>query len=81
MCTPNQLAVRKLLREKPDGLSASQMVEMTGKTRGEIHGALRKMPDVYIDRWYEGRGGLGTAIWCAVVPPADCPMPDFSKKE
>ena len=40
------------------------------------YNALRNMPDTYIDRWTKAKQGQPSqAVWCAVVPPEDCPKP------
>jgi hypothetical protein len=40
------------------------------------YNALRTMPDTYIDRWTEAKQSQPSqAVWCAVVPPEDCPKP------
>jgi len=47
-----------------------------------IYNDLKAMPDTYIDRWdynvnqpNPGFGEPFVAVWCAVVPPPDCPKP------
>jgi hypothetical protein len=45
-----------------------------------IRKRLKEMPDVYIDRWLRQNGNAPMAIWCVVVPPADCPRPEALRK-
>jgi len=69
--------VRQALRDNPDGLTVAQIVIATGAPENTVNRLLRNMPDVYIDRWiYRGTKKYVSAIWCAVVPPPDCPRPE-----
>lgn len=71
-------AIREKLRESPEGMTARQLAQCEGVlpfgTRS-VHGALKKMPDAYIDRWVATRSGVYAAVWCVVVPPENCPFP------
>lgn len=43
-----------------------------------VRQALDNMPDVYIDRYLEPVRGQYPAVWCAWVPPPNCPHPTAS---
>ena len=70
-------AVRKLLRDNPDGMDVGTIANNLEREPGNIRKLLHTMPDAYIDRWTRF-GGIGrhTAIWCVVVPPENCPPPE-----
>jgi hypothetical protein len=68
--------IRQLLHQYQDGLTAKDISERLEKKHGTIYAALQNMPDTYIDRWLEAEQQLPPqAVWCAVVPPEDCPKP------
>lgn len=68
--------IRALLRENPDGLTTTELAARMGRSGNNIRNALQRMPDVYIDRWVFPTGrGRCAAVWCAVVPPPNCPKP------
>jgi hypothetical protein len=74
----NHHAIRMVLQKYPDGLTLTEVVERIEKDRGAVTRALKEMPDAYIDRWlpYKGSGPCPwQPVWCAVVPPEDCPKP------
>lgn len=79
MKQPHHPAIRALLREYPDGMTIAAIRQhIPGISSDEVaNKALRRMPDVYIDRWIKLRGARGqySAIWCVVVPPPNCPYP------
>ena len=72
-------AIRAMLHANPDGIRAREIQDaLPGISRATtIMRTLHRMPDAYIDRWHLGQGTRGQfeAVWCAVVPPADCPYP------
>jgi hypothetical protein len=70
-------AVRKLLRDNPDGMDVGTIANNLDREPGSIRKLLHTMPDAYIDRWTRF-GGMGRhiAIWCVVVPPENCPSPE-----
>jgi hypothetical protein len=79
----NHDKIRQQLRQSKDGLSVGELSDAVGVNPHSIRKALIRMPDAYIDRWYEAGGvgqGMYGAIWCVVVPPENCPKP-ASKKE
>jgi hypothetical protein len=77
----NPPIVRLLLRQFEDGLSPKEMAEKTGIDQDALYRVLKKMPDVYIDRWTFPRGsGHPTAIWCVVDVPKNCPKPRKRKE-
>jgi len=68
--------IRKLLHEYQDGLSAMELAEKLSLDDCTIRRALKEMPDTYIDRWLKAQHKIpAKAIWCAVIPPEDCPKP------
>ena len=70
----NHHAIRMLLQQYQDGLTATEMAERLEKDRGSINRALPQMPDAYIDRWTSHRKQWA-AVWCVIVPPENCPKP------
>ena len=70
-----QKRIRDLLHKYPDGLTITQMQNMTGMLRSNVRTAVKAMPDVYVDRWAPGNRGQLEKVWCAVVVPEDCPHP------
>ena len=76
----NQEKVRVLLREYTDGLTVSQVANITSLTANNINRSLKCMPDAYIDRWEtRQRGRPLSAVWCVVIPPENCPKPERKK--
>lgn len=75
-----QETIRKLLLQKPDGLTIAQISEVTGFHRSNINTAIKGMPDVYIDRWVKRERGAYKKVFCAVYVPDDCPHPDSPTK-
>lgn len=77
MSISNHPAIRNVLKNNPDGLTAKQIHSMTNINRDSITKALRVMPDVYVDRWLGSRQGVREeAVWCVVEVPEDCPKPE-----
>lgn len=74
--------VRGALRETPDGMTVTQIVEALGHHRTHVGRILNAMPDAYIDRWIVSEAGdkWWQAVWCVVVPPENCPRPTRKKK-
>jgi len=70
----NHHAIRMLLQQYHDGLTAADAAERLEKDPSHIRRALAEMPDAYIDRWIAHRKQW-TAVWCVVVAPEDCPKP------
>lgn len=73
-------AVRELLRANPEGLTNQEIRDKLGLDevkQATMLRVLQGMPDVYVDRWVLLRNARGqfSAVWCAVVPPANCPYP------
>lgn len=79
MKKPHTPKIRLLLRDKPNGLTAKQIHQEIPEISlvKTVKSALRKMPDVYIDRWIREPGSRGQyqAVYMAVIPPKDCPHP------
>lgn len=77
---PHSHKIRDLLRDSPDGMTAKQLNDaIPAITRTTtIMRNLHRMPDTYIDRWVRGPTTRGQyeAVWCAVVPPDNCPHPN-----
>lgn len=77
MSNSNHPAIRALLRQHEDGLSANNIAELLNISTNSAMGALTKMPDVYIDRWQTTRTSrIPFSIWIAVIPPPNCPKPE-----
>lgn len=73
---PSHPKIRQLLHQYQDGLTTKEIAERLEKRHDTIYAALQNMPDTYIDRWLEAQQQLPPqAVWCAVVPPEDCPKP------
>jgi len=73
---PSHPKIRQLLHQYQDGLTTKEISERLEKRHDTIYAALQNMPDTYIDRWLEAKQQLPPqAVWCAVVPPEDCPKP------
>lgn len=73
----NQTLLRSVLRMYDDGLTVSQVANITSLDANGINRSLKCMPDTYIDRWEaRHRGRPLSAVWCVVVPPEDCPKPN-----
>ena len=76
MSNSNHPAIRALLREHEDGMSINEIAFTLKLMPNSVMGALKMMPDVYIDRWQTTRTSrIPFAVWIAVVPPPDCPKP------
>ena len=79
MKKPHTPKIREILRTHAEGLTSKQIhVQMPEVKKSEtIKSSLRKMPDVYIDRWVLEKGNRGQyqAVYMAVIPPQDCPHP------
>lgn len=76
MKKPHHPNIRALLRANPDGLTARQIRDALAIPKvATVRGALETMPDVYVDRWTDPVRGQWQAVWCAVVPPSNCPYP------
>jgi len=70
-------AIREILRQHPDGLSVLELSGRVALPTNSVLAALKCMPDAYIDRWFTtGRKKYYSAVWCVVVPPANCPKPN-----
>ena len=73
----NQTPLRAMLRLYTDGLTVAQLSSVTGLDVDGIARSLKCMPDAYIDRWEtKEHGRYISAVWCVVVPPANCPKPE-----
>lgn len=75
----NAPRLRELLRENTDGLTVAQLSESTGYRADSIANTIGAMQDAYIDRWIGPYRGQWAAVWCVVVPPANCPKPTETK--
>jgi hypothetical protein len=77
MSISNHPAIRSVLKNNPDGLTAKQIYSITNISRDSITKALKAMPDVYVDRWLGARQGVREGgVWCVVEVPEDCPKPE-----
>lgn len=74
--------VRALLRQYPDGMTANEIASELGLINSTTNNILKKMPDVYIDRWIQVTPKAKySAVWCAVLPPPNCPHPNKGAAE
>ena len=69
-------SVRVALRGIPDGMTLEELADLLNRPRTNVRKVLKAMPDVYIDRWEAAPRGQYKAVWCAVIPPTDCPRPE-----
>ena len=68
--------IRKLLHHFNDGLTTKEIANELSMDNENIRKSLKEMPDTYIDRWTKAQQKKpAQAVWCAVVPPEDCPRP------
>ena len=67
--------IRRLLHQYHDGLTSIEISERLELKPDTVRNALKDMPDTYIDRWHPVSNEPPHAVWCAVVPPDDCPKP------
>lgn len=67
--------IRALLRANDDGMTVAQIGTALGLRNDVVLRSLGSMPDVYIDRYLEPVRGQYPAVWCAWVPPPNCPHP------
>jgi len=74
-------AVRKLLRDNPDGMDVGTIANTVDREPSNVRRMLETMPDAYIDRWTRfGGKGMPSAIWCVVIPPENCPRPETKRR-
>jgi len=69
-------SVRVALRGIPDGMTLEELADLLNRPRTNIRKVLKNMPDVYIDRWQPAPRKQYKAVWCACIPPKDCPRPE-----
>lgn len=67
--------IRRLLHRHHDGLTPIEIANLLNIKTDSVRNALKHMPDTYIDRWKPVYHEPPHAVWCAVVPPEDCPRP------
>jgi hypothetical protein len=68
--------IRKLLHNFNDGLTTKEIANELSMDNENIRKSLKEMPDTYIDRWTKAHQKKPSqAVWCAVIPPNDCPRP------
>lgn len=69
--------IRAALHQNPDGMTVLELSVAVDMQPGSLKNSLKAMPDTYIDRWTKKSGQRQwSAVWCAVVPPPNCPRPD-----
>lgn len=73
--------IRRLLHQYHDGLTSIEISERLELKPDSVRNALKEMPDTYIDRWTLVPNEPPHAVWCAVVPPEDCPKPKKKVKK
>lgn len=80
----SQEAIRKVLRANADGLTATELARNLSLERRCVVLSIKKMADVYIDRWLT-KPGLGKRagqaftyypIYIAIDIPQNSPRPD-----
>jgi len=77
MRTNTTHSVRALLRANSDGMDVGTIANTLNREPYNVRRILKTMPDAYIDRWFTtGRKKYYSAVWCVVVPPANCPKPN-----
>jgi hypothetical protein len=74
-------SIRRLLHQYHDGLTSIEISERLELKPDTVRNALKDMPDTYIDRWTPVSNEPPHAVWCAVVPPEDCPRPKKKVKK
>ena len=67
--------IRDTLLAHEDGLTKSQICNITNISHSSIKKSLDAMPDVYIDRWVIPAKKAVTPVYVAVKVPEDCPKP------
>lgn len=67
--------IRALLRKYDDGMTLGQIGAALDLRPDVLKNCMPAMPDAYIDRWSSPTRGQYAAVWCVVVPPANCPHP------
>lgn len=75
MTPTRQAAIRKILRQQRDGLTAQQLAPLAGLNAADTRRCLKAMPDAYVDRWIKGKRGQYEKVWMAVYVPPNCPHP------
>ena len=75
MRKPRHPEIRALLRANDDGMTVAQLSTALGSRNDVVKNCLLAMPDAYIDRYLKPVRGQHPAVWCVVVPPANCPHP------
>ena len=73
--------IRRLLHQYHDGLTSIELSERLELKPDTVRNALKEMPDTYIDRWTLVPNEPPHAVWCAVIPPDDCPRPTKKVKK
>ena len=74
-------SVRVALRGIPDGMTLEELSDLLSRPKTNVRKVLKNMPDVYIDRGEVAPRGQYKAVWCAVIPPNDCPRPKGMSNE
>lgn len=75
MTPTRQKAIRHVLRQHAEGLTAKQLEALLGINASDVRRCLKVMPDVYTDRWVKGGRGQFERVWVAVHVPPHCPHP------
>ena len=74
-------SIRVTLRGIPDGMTLEELSDLLSRPKTNVRKVLKNMPDVYIDRWEVAPRGQYKAVWCACIPPTDCPRPEGMSNE
>lgn len=72
-------AIQRVLSDHPDGLTISEISEMTGIEVQVLHNASNGIDDVYVDRWAPNKGGTHwVMVFCRMKKPPVPPRPPIS---
>ena len=74
-------SIRVALRGVPEGMTLEELSDLLDRPRENVRKVLKAMPDVYIARWEPALRRQYKAVWCACIPPNDCPRPEGASGE
>lgn len=87
MSVNRRTEITKLLTKHPDGLTRAEMAKIFKVDLERVSDAVRRMPNVYVDRWKATKKGFEkasytwTPVYCLVSKPEDAPYPDRKPTE
>jgi len=81
--------ISDLLAQHPDGLTRAEIEAALEMSNDGFGNAIKRMPNVYIDRWKAKRYRMPTkgfrmmwvAVYCLAEAPPDAPKPERSPNE